>query len=74
MCTGPAGLAGLSERKGALATGFDADIAIWNPDATFVVDPTSMMHRHPVTPYAGRTLHGIVQRTFVKGAPIGIVH
>jgi len=74
MCGATASLAGLGSRKGALAEGFDADIAIWNPDASFVVDAGSLFHRHHLTPYAGRKLYGVVEATFVAGEKIGILH
>jgi len=70
MCTGTARLAGLSTTKGRIASGYDADIVIWNPDLSFVVDPQKLLHRHHVTPYAGRTLYGVVQSTFVAGEQI----
>jgi len=73
MCRATAKLAGL-DNKGALAEGYDADIAIWNPEASFVVDADSLFHRHHLTPYAGRTLYGVVESTFVAGEKIGIVH
>jgi allantoinase len=74
MSSSTAKLAGLSQRKGAIAAGYDADIAIWNADASFVVDPMKLYHRHPVTPYAGRELFGVIEKTFVMGKEIGIVH
>lgn len=74
MCEATAKLAGLDNRKGRIAEGFDADIAIWNPDASFVVDSRLLMHRHPVTPYAGRELFGVVEATFVAGEKIALVH
>jgi allantoinase len=73
MCRATAKLAGL-DKKGVLTEGYDADIAIWNPEASFVVDPDSLFHRHHLTPYAGRTLYGVVESTFVAGEKIGIVH
>jgi allantoinase len=70
MCSGPAQLAGLDTRKGSIAPGYDADVVIWNPDATFRVDPTRLHHRHKLTPYAGRELAGVVETTFLRGQKI----
>jgi allantoinase len=67
MCRAPARLAGLSKRKGALESGFDADIVIWNPDAQFCVEPHKLSHRHKTTPYSGMTLSGVVEKTIVRG-------
>jgi len=67
MSEAPARLAGLHPRKGVLAAGGDADIMVWNPDEEFVVDRGALLHRHAVTPYAGRTLCGVVHATFVAG-------
>lgn len=74
MCEATAKLAGLENKKGKIAQGFDADIAIWNPDASFVVDSKLLMHRHAITPYAGRELFGVVEATFVAGEKIDLVH
>jgi allantoinase len=70
MCAGPARLAGLSAQKGALVAGFNADIVIWDPDASFVVDANRLLHRHHVTPYAGRELFGVVRATYVAGRQV----
>ncbi len=70
MCTAPAALAGLTTRKGRIAEGCDADLVVWDPDASFVVDPARLEHRHPLTPYAGRILRGIVHLTLVRGAMV----
>jgi allantoinase len=67
MSTAPAALAGLSDRKGAIAVGRDADFVAWDPDAEFVVDPCTLQQRHKVTPYAGTRLRGIVRKTFLRG-------
>ncbi len=70
MSAAPARLAGLADRKGALSAGFDADIVVWDPDASFVVDPSRLLHRHKVTPYAGRELYGVVRATYIAGRQI----
>jgi allantoinase len=63
----PAQLVGLEQRKGSIDVGMDADLSLWNPDATFRVEPAMLQHRHKLTPYAGRTLRGIVEKTFLRG-------
>ena len=70
LCRGPARLAGLERKKGAIAPGYDADLTVWDPNATFLVEPSKLQHRHKVTPYAGRELMGIVEATFLRGARI----
>jgi allantoinase len=67
MSTGPAKLVGLDGRKGAVAPGHDADFTVLAPERTFTVDPARLQHRNPVTAYAGRTLHGVVRATWLRG-------
>jgi allantoinase len=67
MCEGPARLAGLHRNKGRLATGYQADFALFDPDLAFEVNPKELHQRHPITPYAGRTLHGRVRATYLRG-------
>ena len=69
MSTGPANLAGLSDR-GELRVGARADIVVWAPDETFVVEPERLFMRNKVTPYAGRELYGAVRETFLAGESI----
>jgi allantoinase len=66
MSAGPASLAGL-DRKGGLVVGRDADLAVFAPDETFVVDAAELRHRNPITPYAGRKLTGVVRSTWLRG-------
>lgn len=70
MCEAPARLAGLGARKGRLAPGHDADIVVWDPDATFVVRGAELEHRHKITPYEGETLRGRVCSTWLRGQRI----
>jgi allantoinase len=70
MCSGPAQLAGLDKRKGAITPGFDADIVVWNPEKSFVVKSKMLQHRHTLTPYLGESLNGQVESTFLGGEMI----
>ena len=36
----------------------------------FVVDPDRLLHRNPVSAYAGRRLTGVVRQTWLHGHPI----
>ena len=70
MSGAPAALAGLADRKGAIAPGRDADLIVWDPEAVFTVEPAALQQRHKLTPYAGRRLNGVVRTTFVRGEPV----
>src|ERR1017187_10549603 len=69
MAAAPASLAGLAA-KGRLAPGCDADLVAFDPDESYVVDPARLQHRHPITPYAGRTLTGRVRQTWLRGTSL----
>ncbi|HVT69065.1 MAG TPA: amidohydrolase family protein, partial [Trebonia sp.] len=71
MATAPADRAGLT-RKGRIAVGADADLCVLDPDAAFDVDPARLHHRHPVSPYAGRRLAGVVRQTWLAGTPVDL--
>ena len=68
MSSGPAALCGLA-RKGALAVGRDADMCVFAPDDSFVVDAAALRHRNPVSAYDGKRLTGTVRRTWLRGRP-----
>jgi allantoinase len=70
MAERPAGLAGLRS-KGSIAPGYDADLVAFAPDEEFVVDVAALRHRNLISPYAGRTLRGVVRRTWLRGVPVG---
>ena len=69
MASGPADLAGVPG-KGRIAVGYDADLVAFAPDEQSTVDPEALHHRHPLTPYAGRELSGVVHTTWLRGVPV----
>jgi allantoinase len=71
MAARPAALAGL-RRKGRIAVGADADFCVLAPDEWFTVDPARLLHRHPITPYAGWRLRGVVRGTYLRGEPVDL--
>ncbi|WP_203900100.1 allantoinase AllB [Virgisporangium aliadipatigenens] len=69
MAAHPAALAGL-RGKGRIEVGADADLTAFAPDEEFLVEPAALHHRHPVTPYAGKRLHGVVRHVWLRGVPV----
>lgn len=67
MSTNVAEFLGVAHKKGNIAKGFNADIVIWNPEETFNVEESEILHRHKATPYSGKTLKGLVKQTYVGG-------
>ncbi|GAA4477154.1 allantoinase AllB [Enteractinococcus fodinae] len=53
--------------KGRIAVGYDADLVIFDPKATWTVDAGALYHRNPITPYEGRELTGKVISTWLRG-------
>ncbi|WP_457653625.1 allantoinase AllB [Rhodocaloribacter sp.] len=67
MSRRPAAFLGLSARKGSLAPGRDADVVVWDPERAFTVAAERLFHRHKVTPYAGKCLYGVIEKTYLRG-------
>lgn len=63
----PAEILGLSDRKGSLEVGADADLILLEPNAVWTVSDPGEPSRIYTTPFLGRTLRGRVRRTMVRG-------
>jgi allantoinase len=67
MAEGPAKLASCEMRKGRIAEGYDADLVVFDPDGEFVVSADRLHYHHPVSPYLGEKLRGVVRATYLRG-------
>ena len=54
-------------RKGRIAPGCDADIALWDPDKRVTIDAAQLHDNTGYTPYAGRELKGWPVMVFSRG-------
>lgn len=70
VATRPAQLFGLAPRKGTIAIGADADLVLWDPDATQILTNAGQHHGGDYTPYEGREVRGRVVATYLRGASV----
>lgn len=66
VSTNPARRLGLPT-KGDIAPGFDADIALVDPNRSFVVDPADSESTQEYTPFRGMEIGSTVETTFLRG-------
>lgn len=66
----PAALFGLSPAKGSLRIGADADLILFDPDATWTIKTGSLHMNVDFTPYEGELITGKIRSTFVRGRPV----
>lgn len=67
----PARLAGLEQSKGAIAPGYDADIAIVDPRGTTKVAAADMRSRQRHGAIEGHTFDFAITHVFLRGEPAG---
>jgi dihydropyrimidinase len=70
LSTNPAKIMGLYPRKGTIAAGSDADIAIIDPERRIKVDYRKMETNTDWSPFQGWSLAGFAEKTFSRGALI----
>jgi dihydroorotase len=63
----PARLWGLYPRKGAIALGADADLAIVDLRRDFTLDDAALHSRSKISPFNGRRVRGLPLHTLVRG-------
>ena len=61
---------GLAPKKGDIAIGADADIALWNPTTETVVTAGMLHDNVGYTPYEGRTLRGWPETVLSRGRTV----
>jgi dihydropyrimidinase len=66
----PAKIFGLSHRKGALSPGMDADVVVFDPEATKRLDAPNLHMRTDHSPYAGREITGWPALTLSRGRAV----
>jgi dihydroorotase len=64
--------AGHSAQGGPVEVGAVANLCVFDPAATTVVDPTRLASRSRNTPYAGRSFAGAVRHTVLRGEAVVI--
>ncbi len=69
MAEAPAQLAGLAG-KGRIAPGYDADLVVFAPEESFTATAEHLHYLHPVSPYLGETLTGVVHETILRGRTV----
>ena len=66
----PARIYGLSGRKGAIAIGADADLALWDPTAERRIRNDDLHHAVDYTPYEGITVRGWPVHVLSRGVQV----
>ncbi|HEX4154864.1 MAG TPA: allantoinase AllB [Acidobacteriaceae bacterium] len=68
--TAPAKLAGLSAEVGSIKPAMHANLVAFDTEAIFTVTPEYLHYRHPISPYIGESLRGLVRSTWLRGERI----
>ncbi len=66
----PAGIAGLADHGGPIASGRPANLCVIDPALQWEVDRARLASRSRNTPYHGRKLTGRVRHTILRGEPV----
>ncbi|MBK8022710.1 MAG: dihydropyrimidinase [Chloroflexi bacterium] len=69
-CTNPARIFGMYPRKGTIAVGADADIAVWDPNKTKVLSAKSHHMRCDYNMFEGMEVKGVPVMVYQRGAKL----
>ncbi len=67
VSSAPAQRYGLSQCKGAIAVGKDADLVLFDPNGEWVVEGEKFLSQGKVTPFEGMRFSGRIVKTLVRG-------
>ncbi|EFM09307.1 allantoinase [Paenibacillus curdlanolyticus YK9] len=70
LATAPARRFGISDRKGEIRIGLDADLAIVDMNQPYTLKREHLLDRHRQSPYVGKTFGCRVLRTLVRGQTV----
>ncbi|WP_353037364.1 dihydropyrimidinase [Mesorhizobium sp. M1076] len=70
VATNPARLFGLFPEKGTIAVGSDADVVVWDPDATATIRQADLHHQVDYTLYEGKQVRGLPLTVIRRGEVI----
>ncbi len=69
IAAGPAALFGLKD-KGELTIGKDADIALYDPNQSYVLSPEDLYYKNKISAYVGFKIGGRITQTLLRGQTI----
>ena len=69
-CKETARQVGLDHKKGDLRVGLDGDVTVFDDEATFEVERSTMLFRNKCSPYQGKVLKGMVKETWLHGQKV----
>ena len=70
LSQGPARIFGLSDRKGSLDVGADADVVVFDPDAEWTITADTLHMNTDFSPFEGRRIRGAVSCTLSRGVVV----
>lgn len=70
LSTNPAKRWGLYGRKGDIKPGFDADLIIFDPEKSWLIDQNQLYYKVKLTAFHGLSGKGKIERTLIRGQEV----